>query len=119
MEAIERAERALDRVDELGLSRQSVAAAARRGQLYLELADTLGRLRLPQTIRPEDEAIENLQQPRGPMFDHLVRPALQRFEACMERASETRDYGEWSERCADGLARYLPRYRLPEIAPQR
>ncbi|MAQ18308.1 MAG: hypothetical protein CMN30_26365 [Sandaracinus sp.] len=117
MEAIDRAERALDRVDELGLSRQSVAAAARRGQLYQELADTLARVRLPSAVESDDESITLIEQPRGPMFEHLVRPALERFEACMERASETQHYGEWSERCADGLARYLPRYRLPEALP--
>ncbi len=115
MRAIERTERDLDRVDELGLTRQSVAVAARRGQLYQELADTLARLRLPTAVESEDETIDLIEQPRGPMYQHLVRPALERFEACMERASQTHHYGEWSESCADGLARYLPRYRLPEL----
>jgi len=117
MRAIERTERELDRVDELGLTRQSVAVAARRGQLYQELADTLARLRLPTAIESEDETIDLIAQPRGPMYQHLVRPALERFEACMERASATHHYGEWSESCADGLARYLPRYRRPELLP--
>ncbi len=115
MRAIERAERALDRVDELGLTRQSVAVAARRGQLYQELADTLARLRLPTAVESEDETIDLIEQPRGPMYQHLVRPALERFEACMERASATHHYGEWSESCADGLARYLPRYQRAEL----
>ena len=119
MRAIERAERALDRVDALGLTRQSVAVAARRGLLYQELADTLSRLRLPDAVESEDETIDRIAQPRGPMYQHLIRPALERFEACMARASETHHYGEWSEQCADGLARYLPRYRMPELGTER
>ncbi len=114
MRAMDRAKRGLDRVDALGLSRWSVPSAALRGELDHDLADALGRLALPDAVAPEhDESITEVAQHREPVHRHLVQPAISSFHACMHLASETGHYGAWSDRCADALARYEPRYRRP------
>ena len=121
LRAIRRAERALDAVDELGLSRATVPAASLRGSLYQDLADALEALDVPNAVVPEnDESIGAVVQYREPVHRHLVVPAMEHFRACMELARETRGYGEASDRCADGLARYEPRWRRPEeLRPRR
>lgn len=118
MRAIRRAQRALDRVDALGLSRSTVAAAALRGELFQNLADSLTQLDVPDRIRPEDETITSIETTAPPVYRELIVPAQQHFRACMDMARETRNYGEHSDRCADGLARYEPRWRRPvELRP--
>lgn len=118
---IRRAERALDSVDELGLSGLSVPVAARRGELYQALADTMGSLDLPEAIVPTDPeaGVAAVVQREGPIHDELVVPAQRLFARCMEAARQTRHYGEWSDRCADGLARHDSRWRRPELGPRR
>jgi len=113
------AERALARVDVLGLTRWTVAAAARRGQLYQDLADAVRTMELPEVLAPEDPEGDGVRQYREPIREHLVEPAIARFQACMDFARQTRAYGEWSDRCADALGRYEPRYRRSaELRPE-
>ncbi|MEM9069329.1 MAG: hypothetical protein AAGE52_12520 [Myxococcota bacterium] len=120
LRAIRGTERALDRVDALGLSRWTVPAAALRGQVYQDLADAIVQLEVPREIVVDDESIGAVVQYREPVHEHLVVPALDHFRACMALARETRGYGEASDRCADGLARYEPRWRRPaELRPSR
>ena len=119
LRAIRHAAEALDRVDALGLSRSTVGAAALRGELYQSLADSLTHLDVPARIAPEhDETIASVETTHPPVYRQLIVPAQQHFRACMEMARETRNYGEASDRCADGLARYEPRWRRPvELRP--
>ena len=113
------AEAALDEVDEVGLSSFSVPAAARRGELYQSLADELASLDVPEAITPDDpEEGFSVRQSTAPLHRRLVVPALERFDRCMAAAHETRNYGTWSDRCADALARYEPRWRRPELTPR-
>ena len=117
---IRAAERALDRVDALGLSRWTVAAAARRGALYQDLADALDQLDLPAALAAEDGETPMIAQYREPIWRRLVVPAIEHFSSCMHAARQTLAYGVWSERCADGLARHDPTYeRGLEIHPSQ
>ncbi|MEM7604095.1 MAG: hypothetical protein AAF411_01960 [Myxococcota bacterium] len=109
---IQRVEAQLGRVDEVGTSSRSVAAAARRGQLYADVYRELQRV-VPKTVETLEGTIErpmeNLREDTG-IRRHLVEPALAHFRACMEVASVTLAYGEWSERCADGLGIWVSRF---------
>lgn len=119
LRAIHRAQRALDRVDALGLSRSTVAAAALRGELFQNLADSLTHLDVPSRILPDDETTVSVETTNPPVYRQLIVPAQQHFRACMDMARETRNYGEHSDRCADGLARYESRWRRPvELRPR-
>jgi hypothetical protein len=119
MALIGRAEAALSRVDDLGLSSRSVAAAARRGQLYAQLRTDLLRS-LPTEVRVDEGRFvvpsRNLEDNLA-LRRRLVEPATRHFEHCMESAAATGAYGEWSERCADGLAVWFDRYRQDELLP--
>ena len=96
------------------------AAAALRGELFQNLADALTHLHVPTRIRPDDdETIASVETTNPPVYRQLIVPAQQHFRACMDMARETRNYGEHSDRCADGLARYEPRWRRPvELRPR-
>lgn len=119
MALIGRAEAALSRVDELGLSSRSVAAAARRGQLYAQLQTDLLQA-LPNEVRVDEGRFvvpsRNLEDNLA-LRRRLVEPAMRHFEHCMESAAATGAYGEWSDRCADGLAVWFDRYRQAELVP--
>lgn len=121
MALIGRAEAALSHVDGLGLSSQSVAAAARRGQLYAQLRAELLRA-LPSEVRVDEGRFvvpsRNLEDNLA-LRRRLVEPATRHFEHCMESAAATGAYGEWSERCANGLAQWFDRYRQDELVPAR
>ena len=111
------ARQALDAVDALGLTQQSVAAAARRGDLQHDLARELRELDTPDAVMSEGaEQGEFLlvRQERELLHDKLVAPAIGHWRQCMQAASDARAYGEWSERCADALSTYDPRYERPQ-----
>ncbi len=118
MAQMRRAEAALNRVDGLGLSRQSVAAAALRGELQHDLAQDLMQLDVPGAVESVDETIGAIPQERESLRRHLVEPALAHWRACMQAARDTLGYGEWSDRCADALADYEPEYApMHELRP--
>lgn len=114
LRALRSADRAYERVDGVGVTAWSVAAAARRGELHRQLADQLRTLEVPLVVGNDDERIRGTVQYRENTFRVLVRPALERFRECVALAERARLYGDWSERCAAQLARFEPeRYQAP------
>lgn len=114
LRALRAADRAYERVDGVGVTAWSIAAAARRGELYRQLAEQLRTLEVPRIVEDDAEGIAATVQYRENTFRVLVRPALERFRQCVELAERTRLYGDWSERCAAQLARLEPeRYQAP------
>jgi hypothetical protein len=118
---LRRAERAYDEAAELGVVEWKIAADARRGEIYRELADVFRDAPTPAYVRNEGEERIRLRLSADwqRLSGRLVPHAEAAFLRCEETAVRTRHFGTWSAMCNDGLTDLDPK-RHPdagEIVP--
>lgn len=120
--ALRDAERAYRTVAELGATRHRVAALARTGEMYRELAAAFAAAPLPEVRETTElEVAVSPEDWRTRPRERLERRAIEAFESCLSQAIATRFYVDDARACGAALTELAPERHpgLPELAPRR
>ncbi len=116
--ALVRAEEAYNLIAQLEVPQWRIAAAARVGEMYRSFMEQIREAPIPEEIENDDElygiyvdALEGAARP-------LQQTAMERFESCLNTATQVRWFNQYSQQCEREL-NALDAARFPMAAELR
>ncbi len=107
-QALKATEAEYNKIAEIEVPEWMIASAARIGEMYVSFIDAFREAPVPTEIERDDElygiyvdALENEAK-------KYEKPAIDKFEFCLLRATKVRWFNKWSQQCESELNRLNP-----------
>ncbi len=106
--ALRDAEGAYNEIAEIEVPEWMIAGAARIGQMYASFVDAFREAPVPTEIERDDELYGIYVDALEAQAKKFEKPAVDKFEFCLLRATKVRWFNEWSQSCEKELNRLNP-----------